>query len=149
LSETDTHVVRLESRRLRWVAALLGVGFGVLAGLRLLDTWQHAGQPIPTEALIFLGGFFLVAGIIQLTPEIWRRRSESAIWGGKTTFGKMPSRDALPGWRRGLWDLQEWVIARDQRRRQVMRRGPAIFRLRYGLTPVVAGATILIYAALR
>jgi hypothetical protein len=29
-------VVKVDSRRLRWVAALLGVGFGVLAGLRFL-----------------------------------------------------------------------------------------------------------------
>jgi hypothetical protein len=100
-------VVKLDSRRLRRVAALLGVGSGVLAGLRLLDTWGHGDQPMPTQGLIFLGGFFLVAGIIQLTPELWRRQAESSVWAGKTTFGKMPPRDALPGWRRALWDVQE------------------------------------------
>jgi hypothetical protein len=104
---------------------------------------------VPTQGLIFLGGFFLVAGMIQLTPGIWRRQAESSVWAGKTTFGKMPARDALPAWRRVLSDLQAWLVARDERRRNAMQRDAEIFKLRYGLVPVVARATILIYAALR
>lgn len=124
---------------------MAGTVAGVLFGVRTMDG-PYRG--IPTQGLVFFGALLMACGLAYLTPWFAKRQTRSA-WDGKTVFGKMPPREALPGWRRALWDLQEWVIERDRRRKDAMRRDPRPYQLRASAMAFSAGATLLIYAALR
>jgi hypothetical protein len=137
-----------QRKRLLMLGAFVGTCFGVLAGVRALDAWHHGGH-VPTGVLIWFGGMFVLGGALLLVPGIWRRETNSSIWAGKAVFGDLRPRNELPRWRRALWDLQQWLVARDQRRREAMQRDPELFRLRLALVPIAAGVTVLIYAVLR
>jgi hypothetical protein len=130
-------------------AAVVGVGIAV----RLIDSWgaggPHADQRIPTAFLIYFGAFFIVSSALILIPSYWKRYAERSPWSGRTVFGSVPPREALPVWRRALWDIQNWLIGGDSQRREAMRRDPRPYQLRYAAITVSAGITLVLYAALR
>ena len=134
-------------RRLRLLAIVVCAAIaGALVDARVLDgPWRN----VPTGGLVYFGVFFVVAGLVHLVPGVWRRQAGSSAWLGKTLFGAMPPREELPGWRRGLWDIQEWVIARERRRNEAMQRDPRPAQLLFVVLLVSAGVTFLSYAALR
>jgi hypothetical protein len=133
--------------------AVGGVVVGVVTALRLVDRWGAGGaagdRRIPTGGLIYFGAFFIFGGLLFLLPRYWHWQADRSTWSGKTVFGTMPPREALPWWRQALWDLQEWLIARDGRHREAMRRDPRPYQLRASAVGLAAGITLLLYAALR
>jgi hypothetical protein len=135
-------------RRLRLLLFVIaGVIVGSLAALRFIDGVSR--ERIPTEGLIFFGMFFTLAGVAYCIPGVWSYVAQRSTWSGRTVFGKVPDRDGLPSWRRRLWDLQDVLVARDQRRIQEIRRDPRPSQLRASSTLLAMGVAILLYAALR
>ncbi len=135
-------------RRLRLVLIVIG---GAVVGIltTVLRFVDGPYQRLPTRGLIFFGVFFAVGGVVHLIPRVWRRQIGRTTWSGKTVFGKMPPREELPRWRRALWDLQEWVIERDRRQVEAVRRDPRPSQLRFCAVVISTGLTLLMYAALR
>jgi alpha-beta hydrolase superfamily lysophospholipase len=129
------------------LVVLAGSVVGVLIALRFIDGVSR--ERIPTAGLIYLGVFFTVGGLLYLVPRFWQWQAGRSTWSGKTVFGTMPPRDALPGWRRVLWDLQDVLVARDRQRNEAMRRDPRPGQLRASAVTLSMGVTILLYAALR
>jgi hypothetical protein len=143
----DTFNPRQGRRRLRLlVIVVLGIVAGAVFALRLID---GPYRRLPTGGLIYFGVFFTAGGVLYLVPRVWRWQNERSTWSGKTVFGTMPPRESLPAWRRTLWDLQEWLIDRDARRREAVRRNPRPSQLRASAIAVSLGVTLLLYAALR
>jgi hypothetical protein len=147
-SHKDAVEPRQSRRRLRLLLVVLaGIVVGVLIALRFADGASR--ERIPSGGLIYFGVFFTVGGVLYLVPRFWRWQAGRSTWSGKTVFGTMASREALPPWWRVLCDLQDALIARDQRRNEAMRRDPRPSQLRASAMTLSIGVTILLYAALR
>jgi hypothetical protein len=145
---TDAVSTRESRRRLRLLLVVIaGTAVGVLTALRFIDGTGR--EQIPTGGLVYLGVFFTVGGLLYLVPRFWQWQAGSSTWSGKTAFGTMPPRETLPSWRRVLWDLQDVLVARDQRRTEARRRDPRPHQLRASAITLSTGITILVYAALR
>lgn len=136
-------------RRLRLLLIVIGgTVVGALTALRFIDR-AGGGQRIPSQSLVYFGALFTVGGLLYLIPGFWRWQTRGSTWSGKMVFGKMPARESLPTWRRALWDLQGWLVTRDERHNEAIRRDPRPHQLRASTITLSLGLTILLYAALR
>jgi hypothetical protein len=134
------------SRRRLILIAVTAIVLGVLVALRLLHTWRSGGR-VPKPALLYFGVTCLAGGLLQLSPPVWRWMHRGSTWSRKRViFGKLPPRDELPGWRRALQDLEDWLIEREHRRREMKLRDPRRYQLRDSAVAISAGLTILVYA---
>jgi hypothetical protein len=132
-------------RAARGAAVLSGGIVGVLFAFRALGIWEGGAHPrVPTAGLVYLGSIFLVGGLIQLHPRVWRWSRECNVQAIGRTFGRSPAQNAAPAWREVVSGLQERLVSREERLRDAPR-----YRHRAGMIGVAAGATIIVFALVR
>jgi len=129
----------------RLVPILAGVVAGVLFGFRALGLWEDNGhQRVPIGGLIYLGSLFVVAGLLQLHPRLWRWAHDLNIKAWSQSFGRPPAESSAATWRGLLGGVQKRLVSREERERDSPWQ-----RYRIGAIGIAAGATIIVSALLR
>jgi hypothetical protein len=128
---------------IRLAPVIAGSVVGVLFAFRALALWESGSRDrIPTGGLVYLGSVFLIGGLLQLHPRLWRRSRDANIRAWRRSWGRPLDRDSGKG--RIVFAIQEWLVAREERERDI----PS-YRYRAAMIGIAAGATIIISALLR
>ena len=117
---------------------------GVLFGFRALSIWESGGphNRVPTGGLVYLGSIFLLGGLMQLHPGLWRGSHDANIKLLRTSWGRGLGRDSRRG--RVVLPLQGWLVRREEQERDLPGR-----RYRAATVGITAGATVILTALLR
>ena len=147
-SDRQSTQTKSRARRIAILVAPIAAGViaGGLFGLRLLGLWTRGPreQEVPTAGLLYLGAFFLIAGLVYLYPGVWRGMHDGNVRAMRSWFGSRQPAEPATGWRRSVRIVEDWFVAREERERDSQGR-----QRRVALTGIVAGATIITYALVR